>query len=465
MADVRRFTLADLLLLAVVLAVAVAARAGYLIAYADSGHNGGPLRVEDPSPLAPVAAGQKRRGQEHPSELDVLAHNLAEEGRFAAAGPFSLAEEDTADIAPGYPYVLAGLSRWLGLEGVDHAVRWGQCGLGSLTAALYFLFARRAFRHRGVATLAGLFCALHPFWILDTAAIADGVLATFLLALSIWLGARAGQEGGALASLVFGLSLAAAALVRAALLPFSLVAMCWFLWRSRSLPRGWLGALLAFLGFVNGLAPWVVRNFQVFGEPLPVVDSAHLHLWIGNNPKADGGPATPEMINDSLRAELRQIERQPQRYARLGAQAWDNVRSDPAAAVRRRLQATLAFLLGHDWLRDGTLAESNSSSGADLPANLAQYYPLTLQATLLGLLVLAFLGWRWTYGWRWEAMPSSLAVVWIPLPYILSHAERLSGPRLPLDGVLLCYAAFALLCLLPRSGHILLSGSPAERRP
>ena len=35
------------------------------------------------------------------------------------------------------------------------------------------------------------------------------------------------------------------------------------------------------------------------------------------------------------------------------------------------------------------------------------------------------LGWRWSYGWRSEAMPSSLAVVWISLPYLLSHAANL----------------------------------------
>ena len=58
-------------------------------------------------------------------------------------------------------------------------------------------------------------------------------------------------------------------------------------------------------------------------------------------------------------------------------------------------------------------------------------------------------------------MPASLAVFWIPLPYLLSHAELLSGPRLPLDGVLLCYSAFALLCLVPGLGKQLRRGSLA----
>ena len=60
-------------------------------------------------------------------------------------------------------------------------------------------------------------------------------------------------------------------------------------------------------------------------------------------------------------------------------------------------------------------------------------------------------------------MPSSLAVMWIPLPYLLSHAEALSGPRLPLDGVLLCYAAFALCGMLPLGN--LLQGSAASAQP
>ena len=47
------------------------------------------------------------------------------------------------------------------------------------------------------------------------------------------------------------------------------------------------------------------------------------------------------------------------------------------------------------------------------------------------------------------ALIATLAMIFVPLPYLLSHAESLSGPRLPLDGVLICFAAFALCCLVP----------------
>src|SRR5262249_50309832 len=108
-------------------------------------------------------------------------------------------------------------------------VRWAQAGLGALTAALYFLFARRAFRSTLVGALAGLLCACHPFWVANCAEINDGTLASFLLAACLFLGARAGQERGPFTSLLYGLALAGAALVRAAWLPLAFAGLLWFL--------------------------------------------------------------------------------------------------------------------------------------------------------------------------------------------------------------------------------------------
>src|SRR5207237_958912 len=116
------------------------------------------------------------------------------------------------------------------------------------------------------------------------------------------------------------------------------------------------------------------------------------------------------------------------------------------------------FWMGERWFKTGELANrtpvivkndaDNTESKPPLPYFESAHYGL-LHGSLLAMFALAFLGWRWSYGWRRESMPASLAVIWIPLPYILSHAEELSGPRLPLDGVLLCYAAFAVACMIP----------------
>jgi 4-amino-4-deoxy-L-arabinose transferase-like glycosyltransferase len=452
MADIRRFGPADFVLLLLIFAVAAGARAGYLFSCADGGRNGGPLRVQD----------VRREVEPGKTELDQLIQNVRDRGWFGSQAPFSSKEEATAHIAPGYPWLVGTLARYTG-EGADRAVRWIQVLLGALTAALYYLFARRAFRNLLVGVLAGLFTALYPFWIIGTATIDDGILAAFALAGCLFLGSQAGEEGGALRSLLFGLVLAGAALVRAALLPFAFVALIWFLLRSRTLQRGWLCALLAFLGFANGLLPWMVRNMQVFDEPLPVVSSGYLHLWIGNNPQATGGPATPEMWSSAPTDKLSGAPNQAARYALLGPEVSQQVRDAPVQTLRRRMMAGIMFFVGADWLKDGTLAQHTDDPKAEKPAWLEDNYTFVLQAVLLAMLSLAVLGWRWSYGWRWESVVAAIAMIWVPIPFVLSHAVGLSGPRLPLDGVLLCYAAFGLVCLIPGLNGPLLDAPDARR--
>ena len=123
--------------------------------------------------------------------------------------------------------------------------------------------------------------------------------------------------------------------------------------------------------------------------------------------------------------------------------------------------------MGEHWFHSGELWQATAPGApeAALPPWLAQSYPAVFHAVLLGMLLLGVLGWRWTALWRWEAMPSSLAVIWIPLPYLLSHAGSLAGPRLPLDGVLLTYSAFALVYLLPIVGNPLRAGSAEASDP
>jgi 4-amino-4-deoxy-L-arabinose transferase-like glycosyltransferase len=432
MAERLRFTWMDGLLLAAIIAAAAGTRAGYLITCADYARNDGPLRVETPLP-----------------QLGELVRTIKTQQRFALTSSAG-EEQDTAAFAPGYPVLTAAVNRVVDDAALPSTMRWIQCGLGALTAGLYFLFARRAFASTVVAVLAGLLCALHPFWIIDTAALADGTTATFLLALMLFLGARASQVGGPLSSLLFGLSLGALALVRAALLPFALVGLAWFLWRSRLLVHGWLWGLLAFLGLIIGLGSWTFRNWQIFGEAVPIVDSTYYHLWVGNHPQATGGPNDDgQPPADPLGPPPRRTERD-NAFAQQIRQEWH---AHPTETVRRRLHAGLAFIFGEHWFSKGRLAEPTGSEEIE-PSWLGNSYTVVLESTMLVLLVLGLLGWRWTYGWRTRAMPSSLAMIWIPLPYILSHAGALSGPRLPLDGVLLCYTAFALAHLLPGRRHL-----------
>jgi hypothetical protein len=231
---------------------------------------------------------------------------------------------------------------------------------------------------------------------------------------------------------------------------------------------------LAFLGFVNGLGLWTVRNYQVTGRLIPVANSLYLGLWMGNNPRADGGTQSEQVLLETL-AESRGEDPQAlgarlaghsqvQRYDPLALAVRKQIQNDPAGTLRRRLQAGLCFLFGAKWFQDGIPWTEEESGAERIPGWLARAFPCVMLGSLLSLLLLGFLGWRWTFNRRAEAMPSSLVVVWLALPYLLSHAEQLHGPRLPLDGVLLCYGAFALVGLL-RLGKGSLEVMPKEHEP
>ncbi len=461
----------DYVLVLIVLTTAGGTRAWYLSECTDQGWSRPRLEVQGSGRLDGPDKKDLPRGRAQATEVDHLVHHLTQERWFAGPAPLhSHQDEATAHVAPGYYYLFALANSWLDTAEADQVVRWTQAGLGTLTALCYFFFARRVFASRLAAILTGLLCSVHPFWIINTAELNDGVLATFLLAGCLVLGTRASQLGGPMTSLAFGLGLAGLAMVRAALLPFAAIALLWFLLCCRKLPRGWLCALLAFLGFANGLAPWTVRNLQEFGELVPVADSAYLHLWIGNNHLATGGPMDEATLQQTLSAkhldELRQEDNQARRYHMLARDVAGEITRDPGGTLTRRLWAGLCFLFGETGLppqrsftATSTVAPENLG---ELPDWLAQLQPGILGGALLAMILLAPLGWRWSYGWRKPARLATLAMVCLPFPYLLSHAEALSGPRLPLDGVLLCFTAFAVACFLP-GGRRLARGAKEEK--
>jgi hypothetical protein len=447
---IRRLGIIECLWLLGVVVVAMSARVWYLNEWADGGRSAGPLQVQ---------------GTPSPSDLKAILTHLTEDNWFAGRAPLATEEESTAHVSPGYPYLMAWMDRApFDLGTLDRTMRWLQCLLGTLTTLLYALIARRAFGSMFVAVFTGLLCALHPFWIVNTAEINDGVVVTFLLGVSLWLGMRAVQDGGLVSSFFFGVVLACMALTRAAYLPFVFVAILWFTGRCRIVRRGWLCALLATLGMINALVPWSFRNYRLFGEVVPVVSTAPYHLWIGNNPKATGGPldetTTQSVLTEARAAGAVDVEKpketpsQKARYDQLTEAVRTEVQAHPAETLRRRLMAGVYFWFGADWFKSGKSFETESLSAMESPGILLGNATLLFNAVFLFMIVFGLLGWRWTSKYSVQAMPTSLALIWIPLPYILGHAAGLLGPRLPLDGVVLCYAAFALASLLApyRSG-------------
>jgi 4-amino-4-deoxy-L-arabinose transferase-like glycosyltransferase len=423
-----------------VILFAAGTRIGYLLVFCDGGVAAPILTVQGASPGLEFEPGTELRDHEQPTEFDNLVHNLRESRWFGGLAPLADREERTAHIAPGYFW----LASW---STTDADIRRVQTGLSIATVILVFFLARYAFGSDGAASIVGLIAALFPFWIVAEGELADGTLATFLLAAALFCGTLASRTGGPAASVLFGLSLAGLALVRAAMLPFSFVALGWFLFRCRGLRLGWFSGLLALLGFANGLAPWAVRNFNAYQSLVPVANSAYLHLWIGNASAATGGPVDEKTLRTSLPAErVKELVDEPnqaKRYASLGRDVARQVIDDPAGTVSRRIGASLRFLLGETWFQKQLLVDRRPG-GDQLPTNDWQWVQFAHHLALFGVLILAAFGWRWSHAVASDVQLLTLAFVFVPLPYILAHAGTMSGPRLPWDVPLIAFAGFAV---------------------
>lgn len=433
--------------IAVVFLLALALRAGYILEATDWGEGSTAWHVQGPGRV------RYDEGTMETEEAELI-RNIRDHGWFGSRAPYTDEAESTAAISPGFPWFVAQLGR--GNWSLSRALLGSNSIFGALTCVFYLLILRRATRSLAVGVVAGFLTSIHPYWLVNAAELSDGTVTSFLVALALFLGMRSSEEGGPFSSLLFGVTLAGLALVRAALLPFAFVSLLWFLVRCRGVKQGWLCAVLAFLGFANGLAPWTVRNWQTFGEPVPVVTSTWLHLWMGNNSLTTGGVLEEDALRLSLKPEatinLMLEANQARRYEMLARHTLDEVIHYPGDALNRRLMAGSVFLLGEPWLRLRALADHvDSSAGeevAEPPQWMNSYIPGALAGSLICMLVFALIGWRRSAHWRRGMSLLTQAAIWIPLPYLLGHAGILVGPRLPLDGVWLSFAALGLAGIL-----------------
>ena len=442
--------LAGLLACVLVVALATATRVGYLMSCCDGGAVPSKFSVQGSGVRPELPTATNLRGQTPPNELDELADNLQHHRWFGSLAPLSDVEERTAHVAPGYAWIVS----W---SPDDATLRRVQAGLGVVAVLFLFLYSWIAFASRAAAFVVGLLAALDPFAIVNVAEVGDGTVATFLLAASLLLGLHAARSANPVTSLAFGLGLAGLCLVRAACLPFAFFGLAWFLLRCRTLRLGWFAGMLALLGFGNGLAPWVVRNYQAFQQPVPIVDSAWLDIWVGMMPGATGDASDEKTLRESLPAErLRLLLDEPnqaKRYDMLSRDVAQHVLRRPNDVLRGRAAVAIRYLFGETIAPDGRLVSSAPVRDIDAIAYMVHRDLETVAAIFLfAVLVLALFGWRTSAGE--DCGLAVLAFVLLPIPYLLSHADKLSGPRLPWDAVLAIFAGHAIVRCFARNRPI-----------
>ncbi|TBR21480.1 hypothetical protein EPO15_10185 [bacterium] len=256
-------------------------------------------------------------------DFHLIARSLAEHGVYAYDGL-----TPTAFRLPFWPLTLALLIRLTGSAGPTPVIVMNIL-LSMGAAVLTYLAARRLTPERWAAA-AALMAVLNPFSAhLDFTTGYESVL-SFLFAALMLLLVRAVQEGGdsarpwLAAGAVTGLSLTCRSsllLLPPLLTPFLPS------WTGR--PGAWRWGLMMTAAAYLFVAPWLVRNFLLFGRVIPFEDGMGLHAFYQSTEGVQGitpDEALPEPIRGyyfahdpqigpaSKEVALANIRRAPLRY-------------------------------------------------------------------------------------------------------------------------------------------------------
>jgi hypothetical protein len=184
--------------------------------------------------------------------------------RLSGGGGFGLEYQQV----PAYPVFLTLLS--LGLPASITFLRAGQAAVAALGTLFVFGLADRMFGRR-TAIAAGLVYALDPLLVISSGLLYPETVAALLLPPIVLMAVDGSQRDVLARSALSGAFLAMLALLRPVALVLPPVVAGWIALTVSASPTrrvAHLGALC--LAFVLVFAPWVVRNFVVHGQLVPV---------------------------------------------------------------------------------------------------------------------------------------------------------------------------------------------------
>jgi hypothetical protein len=383
--------------------------------------------------------------------------------------PFTPPETPTAHWSFLYPLFVAAVYALFGVHPL--AVRLVQAVLGGvLLPWMVYRLTYRLFETRGqgdketrrqfppLPLMATAIAALYAYFILYAATL---MTETFFIVAVLWslevslrLGShlREGSKVPRSLALQLGLSLGIAALLRQSILPWVPVLFLWLLWQARRGKR-WGAAVgsLALAGLVLAacILPWTVRNWRVYGQFLLLNSNTGYamysaqHPMHGTNfqefaaaplPEGWGGRPEPEMDRDLMRLGLQFVLDDPVRYLLLSlsrARAFFEFWPTPDTVPLHNLGRTGSFGLLLPFMLYGLYLGIRHST-FDIPDSRFQISLLLLFAafyTVLHLLTWAMVRYRLPV----DAMLLPFAALALQDLYHRGR-HRLAGRRLPVPG-------------------------------
>lgn len=290
---------------------------------------------------------------------------------------------------PGYPLFLIP---WLVLFDID---RW------AILASNLFLFVvsvlgvralARLGADAGTERLAILLICLWPNLIFQSGMPEKEqvlvALMPWILASAVLAALRPRRSTAAFPAVISGLLMGAANLVQPALMLFPAVLFCFWALATRRIGRTILLGLAFVVGVTATVAPWTLRNFQVFNRWVLISTNGGIILYGANNPRANGGYFEYWGESDLLRMDELTVDREGRR------RALDWMTSNPGSVAALAFEKNLLFM-GDDAVGAyQTLKRGGATDSAVAYAVVKLYANLSWLAFWSMLLSSLFAGWR-----------------------------------------------------------------------
>jgi len=289
------------------------------------------------------------------TESTRIAASVASGRGFSS--PFPQPTGPSAWLPPVYPYLLAGIFRVFGV--FTAASYWVAVAMNiivhSFTCVVLYWVAGETFgRRRGLyaaMALASFPLLFYPLVLLHVLGGYAGVglfispnifwfthLSELAIVLLIWLTLR--QPHWA----VYGMAWGTVALINPTVLILAPAFLAWRLWHGER----WRNLGLAAATAALCVAPWLVRNYQVFHRPVFICDNFGVELRVGNQPGSNGqwsANVHPDQSTYELGrvAEMGEVE-----YARVAGQdAMSSIRSRPGEFARNTILRMAYWWIGN----------------------------------------------------------------------------------------------------------------------
>lgn len=207
------------------------------------------------------------------------------------SSPFGPATGPTAWEPPLYPYLIGGVFQVFGIYTRTSAfvLLVINSAFSALTCIPIFLIARRIFS-KSVAVGSAWAWALLPnvmYWC--TKWVWETSLSALLLSTLLWLALTLEDREGWLPWLEFGLLWGIAALNSTVLLSFLPASGLWAWYRrAKQGKTSFARVVFSATVFVACITPWLVRNYETFGQFIFIRDNFGAELRMGNGNGADG---------------------------------------------------------------------------------------------------------------------------------------------------------------------------------